>query len=67
MSFENLKTVRQVAELNPAFSESALRWLIFNSTKNGFDDVIVKLGRRVLIDTQRLDKWVERNRVGRPS
>ena len=46
MSFENLKTVRQVAELNPAFSESALRWLIFNSTKNGFDDVIVKLGRR---------------------
>ena len=59
MAYENLRTVKQIAQTNPAFSEASLRWMIFNASKNGFDRVIVKLGRRVLIDIEAFDRWIE--------
>ena len=65
MSYEHLRTVRQVAEANPAFSENSLRWLIFNKAENGFGEVLVKIGRRVLIDVERLGRWLEAQRCGR--
>ena len=42
-------------------SESGLRWLIFNGEKNGFSDVIRRVGRRVLIDEQSFFDWVDGN------
>ena len=63
MSFEDLKTVRQVAELNPAFSENGIRWLIFNRERNGFAQVVVKLGGRVFLDINKLNEWVEKNQT----
>ena len=65
MSYESLRTVREVADLNPAFSEAAIRWLIFNKGTNGFDEVCVKVGRRILIDMERLDAWIESQRCGK--
>ncbi len=55
-----LRTVAQFSEEHPAFSESALRWKIFNSTSNGMlkMDVIVKSGRRVLIDVDKFFDWL---------
>ncbi|EKD75562.1 MAG: hypothetical protein ACD_44C00097G0002 [uncultured bacterium] len=35
-----------------------LRSLIFNRHKNGFDKVIKKIGRRVLIDEQAFFTWI---------
>lgn len=64
-------TVRQFHQRNPAFSESALRNLIFkaeerHSTKgiipgNGLiqASAIIRLGRRVLIDEARFLAWVD--------
>lgn len=36
-----------------------LRHLIFNAHENGFDKVIRRVGRRVLIDEQKFFAWVE--------
>ena len=63
MTLENLLTVKQVAESSPAFSEASIRWMIFCRTQNGFDEVLVKVGRRVLIDIRKLDEWLEKNRM----
>lgn len=58
----NLRTVpRFVEESNGVFSEGQLRWWIFNADKNGMadDGVVVRLGRRVYIDVDRFDEWVD--------
>jgi hypothetical protein len=62
-SLETL-TFRQAAERYPAFSEAALRWLRFNGAENGFDACVIKLGRRVLLDTERFEHWLESHRDG---
>jgi hypothetical protein len=36
-----------------------LRNLIFNKHKNGFDKVVKKVGKRVLIDEMAFFEWVE--------
>jgi len=36
-----------------------LRHLIFNAKSNGFDKVIKRIGRRVLIDEAAFFQWVE--------
>ena len=40
-------------------SEAGLRWLIFNAKRNGFDRVIRRCGRRVLVSTEEFLQWVE--------
>ena len=60
----NLRSVRQVATAYPAFSEGGLRWLIFNADQNGFDSVLVRVGRRVLLDMDHFDAWLEERRAG---
>ena len=56
----NLKTVPQFSESNPAFPIGGLRWLIFNEDQNGLKEAgaIVRLGRKVMIDSERFFKWV---------
>jgi len=62
-------TVRQTAERFPAFTEAAIRSLIFyakttskrkGSSANGFADVIVRVPgqRKVLLCEQRLIDWI---------
>lgn len=41
------------------FTESSIRWLIFNKKKNGFGMCVIKVGRKVLIDLDRFEKWVD--------
>lgn len=64
-------TVRQFNQRNPAFSESALRNLIFKADTrqlaqaeipgNGLIEAgaIVRIGRKVLIDESRFFEWVD--------
>lgn len=66
-----LSTVRQFSERNPAFSEAAVRNLVFkadsrHSTKgaipgNGLIEAgaIVRIGRKVLIDEEAFFAWVD--------
>jgi len=54
-------TVKQFSQSNPAFPESGLRWLIFNSATNGLDKygVIVRCGRRVIIHNPNFYQWLQ--------
>jgi hypothetical protein len=59
---ENLRTIGQVADQCPAFSEAALRKLILHAPLNGLEPAIVRLGRRVLIDSERFNEWLNQHR-----
>jgi hypothetical protein len=55
-----LLTVSQFATEHPAFSQAALRHLIFDADKNGFNSVIRRIGRRkVLLDERSFFLWVD--------
>ncbi len=66
-------TIRQLSERYPAFSEPALRNLVFcakprQSTKgpipgNGLDRAILRVGRKVLIDAEQFQAWLNERRV----
>jgi hypothetical protein len=45
VTLERLRTVRQLAERYPAFTEPSIRWLIFNAHHNGLDRAIVRVGK----------------------
>ena len=40
-------------------SQSSLRWMIFNAKKNGFDRVIRRCGKRILICEEEFYKWID--------
>ena len=58
----DLRTVAQVVQECPAFSEAGLRKLILRAPLNGLEPAIVRLGRRVLIDYGRFNRWLEEHR-----
>lgn len=70
-----LLTVRQFSETHPAFSQGAIRNLIFlaKSRKtskgtihgNGLDVALVRIGRKVLIDEVRFFEWVDDQQGGK--
>lgn len=55
-----LLTVQQWIEQKPWPPLGGLRHLIFNAQNNGFDAVIRRVGRRVLIDEASFFAWVDR-------
>jgi hypothetical protein len=61
-----LATVKQFTEKQPAFTESALRSLIFNEHKNGLakSKAIKRVGRKVLIDEAQFLSWIDSQNQG---
>jgi len=60
--FRKLFTVKQFAERNQCFSESALRYQIFNSKSNGLEasGALVRIGKKLLIDEDKyFGVWVD--------
>lgn len=53
-----LLTVRQFAESHEWPSQAALRNLIFHRKTNGFHSVVLRVGRRILLDEQKFFEWV---------
>jgi hypothetical protein len=60
MQIPNLLTVRQFSQKHLAFPEGGLRFRIFNAEANGMKSagVLVRNGRRVLIDEERFFEWL---------
>lgn len=56
---KRLATVKQMSQLYPAFSESSLRWLIFNQKHNGFACCVKKVGRKVVISLDEFEKFID--------
>lgn len=62
MAERNYLTVNQFSAKYPAFTQGGLRWMIFNEETNGLaeEGVIVRCGRRVLINEDRFFARLER-------
>lgn len=58
-STDEYLTVAQLAQRYPAFSQGSIRWLIFNSEINGFNKVIRKIGRKVILNLREFKKYLE--------
>jgi len=50
---------------HPWPSISALRYYVFHEKTNGFEKVIRRVGKRVLIDEKSFFAWVDTQNVGR--
>ncbi|GBE29056.1 MAG TPA: DNA-binding protein [Bacteroidetes bacterium] len=51
-------TVKQVVAEGLYPNEGGLRWLVFNSRKNGIGKAIRRVGSRVLIDELEFHRWM---------
>jgi len=58
---KNYRSIKQMASGGP-FSEAALRWLVFNAESNGLAAAIVRIGRKVLIDSEEFATWIDGHR-----
>lgn len=58
---KRLATVKNAALKYPDanITESSLRWLIFNGQENGFSKCIVRIGRKILIDLDKFEQWMD--------
>ena len=62
MNDENRTRLIPVPDWNkhhPWPSQAGLRHLIFHADCNGFDDVIRRIGRRVLVDERKFFSWAD--------
>ena len=68
MILSNLKKLRISSVKNlvnhyPDFvSESGWRWLLFNRKENKLDRCIIKQGRRIFLNLDLVDEWLDANR-----
>lgn len=60
-----LLDVHQVLEAYPALNRGGLRHLMFNRQSNGLDRAVVRLGRKLCIDADEFDRWLEGRRERR--
>jgi hypothetical protein len=57
---KRLATPKQIPVLYPdAFTESSIRWLIFNEKQNGFARCVRRLGKKVLLDLDQFELWID--------
>ena len=63
MIAKNLRTIKQLAEQCPGFTEASLRKLVFDAPNNNLESAIVRVGRRLFIDLAAFDKWLEERRA----
>lgn len=62
---KRLVSVKKIPELYPgAFSEAAIRWLIFNEKQNGISKCLRRLGRKLLIDLDEFEAWIDQHGQG---
>jgi hypothetical protein len=67
MNFESkrLATAKKIPEIYPGiFTESSIRWLIFNEHQNGFHQCVRRVGRKVLIDLDQFEDWIDSKAEG---
>jgi hypothetical protein len=57
---KRLSTVKNLPGHYPdaGFTESSIRWFIFNAHENGFTQCVRRAGRKVLIDLDAFENWM---------
>jgi hypothetical protein len=62
MAARHTATVKQTVETYHWLTESALRSLVFDAKAKGLDRAVIRIGRRVLIDLDEFDAWLDQHR-----
>jgi len=60
---QKFMTVKELAKTYPSFSESSLRYMIYNAKQNGFSICIRKLGKKLVINLREFEKWIDSHKV----
>jgi len=55
----NLATVKEVLAANPYLTHGWLRHQLFNRHENGLDRCVFPIGRKLLIDVDLFQEWME--------
>lgn len=55
-------TVKQLSKKHSAFPESGIRHLIFHAKAKNFEHCLLRVGRKVLIDSESFLIWIESHR-----
>lgn len=63
MISDNLVSVRGLVNRIPLFTESMVRWWIYNANQNGLNKSLIKIGGRIYVDLREFDVWLESQRV----
>lgn len=56
---KRIATPKQLITLYPAFTMGGLRHLIFNEKSNGFSICIRRIGRKIFIDLELFEIWID--------
>lgn len=57
---KRLASVKQIPILYPdAFTTASIRHLIFNEKRNGFYVCVRRIGKKVLIDLDEFERWID--------
>jgi hypothetical protein len=59
LDLAKLRTIRQFTNENPAFTNDYLHYLISKGAHNGIETCLVRIGAKVLIDTEAFAAWLE--------
>ena len=51
-------SLKQIPKLHPAFTMPSLRWIIFNEKYNGASIFIRRVGKKIVIDLEAFENWV---------
>jgi len=64
MQASDVLSVAEVAAKYSAagFTQSSLRWLLFNREQNGLSRAVIRVGRRLLIDERAFLDWLHSRR-----
>lgn len=55
-------TVKQLVKKHPYLTEPGLRWMLFNRAQNGLNTAVIRIGKKILIDEELFEKWVDGQR-----
>ena len=66
MSNKRLTTVKNLPQYyEGAFTQAGIRWLIFNEKSNGFSSCVRRVGRKVLIDLDAFEHWIDQGGIAK--
>jgi hypothetical protein len=63
MEIKKYATVKEMPTFYPFFSCSALRHII-SENRNGFNECLKRVGKRIFIDLEKFQNWMDKQGVG---
>ena len=57
-----LMSLEETAKQYPVFTVAALRWQLHRRSTSGLSKAIVKVGRRIYVDSTAFEAWLETKR-----